>query len=208
MGFEVRNDMKKKLIIIISAIVVIGMIVGLYFVLDNNKEESDNVKFASIYTEVSEDNVFVYRDVDEIINILKYGTGVVYLGFPECPWCQRYVKYLNETAKEVGIEKIYYFNILEDRENNTEEYQEIISILGDNLQRDEEGNLRVFVPNVSFVVNGKIVGNDCETSLDTKGFDDPDDYWDDEEVSELKDTLSGYMKEVYDALYMCTECNE
>lgn len=207
MGFEVK-DMKKKLIIIISAIVIIGMIVGLYFVLDNNKEESDNVKFASIYTEVSEDNVFVYRDINEIINILKYGTGVVYLGFPECPWCQRYVKYLNEMAKEVGIEKIYYFNILEDRENNTKEYQEIISILGDNLQRDEEGNLRVFVPNVSFVVNGKIVGNDCETSLDTKGFDDPDDYWDDEEVSELKDTLSGYMKEVYDALYMCTECNE
>lgn len=200
--------MKKKLIIIISAIVIIGIIVGLYFVLDNNKEDSDNVKFASVYTEVSSDNVFVYRDINEIINILKYGTGVVYLGFPECPWCQRYVKYLDETAKEVGIEKIYYFNILEDRENNTKEYQEIISILGDNLQRDEEGNLRVFVPNVSFVVNGKIVGNDCETSLDTKGFDEPDDYWNDEEVSELKNTLTGYMKEVYDSLYMCTECNE
>lgn len=200
--------MKKKLIIIISAIVIIGIIVGLYFVLNNNKEDSDNVKFASVYTEVSSDNVFVYRDINEIINILKYGTGVVYLGFPECPWCQRYVKYLDETAKEVGIEKIYYFNILEDRENNTKEYQEIISILGDNLQRDEEGNLRVFVPNVSFVVNGKIVGNDCETSLDTKGFDEPDDYWNDEEVSELKNTLTGYMKEVYDSLYMCTECNE
>ena len=105
-------------------------------------------------------------------------------------------------------EKIYYFNILEDRKNNTEKYQEIVSILGDNLQRDDEGNLKVFVPNVSFVVNGKIIGNDYETSLDTKGFEKPSDYWTEEEVSELENTLSGYMKEVYKALYSCTDCNK
>ena len=204
--------MKKKLIIIVSAIIIIGGGILLYFVLNNKNNENDNVniRFAKEYadSQVGEDNVFVYKNIDEIINILKYGTGVVYLGFPECPWCQAYVKYLNETAKDANIEKIYYFNILEDRKNNTEKYQEIVSILGDNLQRDDEGNLKVFVPNVSFVVNGKIIGNDYETSLDTKGFEKPSDYWTEEEVSELENTLSGYMKEVYKALYSCTDCNK
>lgn len=206
---EVRK-MKKKLIIIVSAIIIIGGGILLYFVLNNKDNENDNVRFAKEYanSQVGEDNVFVYKNIDEIINILKYGTGVVYLGFPECPWCQAYVKYLNETAKDANIEKIYYFNILEDRKNNTEKYQEIVSILGDNLQRDDEGNLKVFVPNVSFVVNGKIIGNDYETSLDTKGFEKPSDYWTEEEVSELENTLSGYMKEVYKALYSCTDCNK
>lgn len=201
--------MKKKVLIIVCATIVILGGICLYFVISNSdNKNSDNVKFAKEYTEVDEDNVFVYKDIDEIINILKYGTGVVYLGFPECPWCQAYVKYLNDTAKEVGIEKIYYFNILEDRKNNTEEYQEIVSILSDNLLRDDEGNLRVFVPNVSFVVNGEIIGNDNETSLDTKGFDKPSDYWTDEEVSELKATLNGYMEGVYKELHSCTDCNE
>lgn len=202
--------MKKKLIIIVSAIIIIGGGILLYFVLNNKNNENDNVRFATEYadSQVGEDNVFVYKNIDEIINILKYGTGVVYLGFPECPWCQAYVKYLNETAKDANIEKIYYFNILEDRKNNTEKYQEIVSILGDNLQRDDEGNLKVFVPNVSFVVNGKIIGNDYETSLDTKGFEKPSDYWTEEEVSELENTLNGYMKEVYKALYSCTDCNK
>lgn len=206
---EVRK-MKKKLLIVISAIIIIGGGILLYFVLNNKNNENDNVRFAKEYSDsqVGEDNVFVYKNIDEIINILKYGTGVVYLGFPECPWCQAYVKYLNETAKDANIEKIYYFNILEDRKNNTEKYQEIVSILGDNLQRDDEGNLKVFVPNVSFVVNGKIIGNDYETSLDTKGFEKPSDYWTEEEVSELENTLSGYMKEVYKALYSCTDCNK
>ena len=202
--------MKKKLIIIVSAIIIIGGGILLYFVLNNKNNGNDNVRFAKEYadSQVGEDNVFVYKNIDEIINILKYGTGVVYLGFPECPWCQAYVKYLNETAKDANIEKIYYFNILEDRKNNTEKYQEIVSILGDNLQRDDEGNLKVFVPNVSFVVNGKIIGNDYETSLDTKGFEKPSDYWTEEEVSELENTLSGYMKEVYKSLYSCTDCNK
>ena len=206
---EVRK-MKKKLIIIVSAIIIIGGGILLYFVLNNknNENNNDNIKFAKEYTEVGEDNVFVYKDIDEIINILKYGTGVVYLGFPECPWCQAYVKYLNDAAKEANIEKIYYFNILEERKNNTEKYQEIVSILGDNLQRDEEGNLKVFVPNVSFVVDGKIVGNDYETSLDTKGFEKPSDYWTIEDVNRLNNTLTGYMKEVYNALYLCTDCNK
>ena len=202
--------MKKKLIIIVSAIIIIGGGILLYFVLNNknNENDNDNIKFAKEYTEVGEDNVFVYKDIDEIINILKYGTGVVYLGFPECPWCQAYVKYLNDAAKEANIEKIYYFNILEERKNNTEKYQEIVSILGDNLQRDDEGNLKVFVPNVSFVVDGKIVGNDYETSLDTKGFEKPSDYWTIEDVNRLNNTLTGYMKEVYNALYLCTDCNK
>ena len=206
---EVR-EMKKKLLIVISIIIIIGGGILLYFVINNKNSEnnSDNVKFAKEYTEVGEDNVFVYKDIDEIINILKYGTGVVYLGFPECPWCQAYVKYLNDAAKEANIEKIYYFNILEERKNNTEKYQKIVSIVGDNLQRDDEGNLKVFVPNVSFVVDGKIVGNDYETSLDTKGFEKPNDYWTTEDVNRLNNTLTGYMKEVYNALYLCTDCNK
>ena len=66
---------------------------------------SDSKKFASEYTQVQEYNVFTYRSEDEIIKILEHGTGIVYLGFPECPWCQAYVKYLNETAKRCQYRK-------------------------------------------------------------------------------------------------------
>ena len=184
-------------------IVLIGA--GLFFILD--KKETDGEKFAKEYTEVGEDNVFVYRTKEEVIKLMKYGTGVVYLGFPECPWCQTYAKYLNEVAKEVGVDKIYYYDILEERKNNTEFYQEVVSILGESLEHDDEGNLRIFVPNVSFHVGGKIIGNDLETAKDTKGFDSPSDYWNTEEVTELKNTLTTYMEEVYTSSNMCTTCN-
>ena len=199
---------KKVLIIALVLIVLIGL--GIFFIV-NNKEEvelTDAQKFALEYKEVSEDNVFVYRNIDEIIQIMEEGSGIVYLGFPECEWCQAYVKYLDEVAKEMEIEEVYYFNIKEDREENTKEYQKIVKLLEERLQKDDEGEPRVFVPNVSFHAKGKLVGNNCETSLDTKGLKDPKEYWTKEEVKELKASLTKYINRVIPALTTCTECNE
>ena len=197
--------MNKKNILFICLIV---LAVGATFLIYKGCEKKDNVRFAEEYKSVTEDNVFTYRSIDEIIKIMEKGTGVVYLGFPECPWCNAYVKYLNEVAKDEGIEKIYYYNILEDRKNNTPKYQKLLEILGDNLQNDPEGNPRIYVPNVSFHVNGKLIGNDYETSLDTHDLSDPSEYWTEEEVTDLKNTLKSYMKEVFTALNSCSECNK
>ena len=191
--------MKKKLLLIIPIIFAI-LITGC------TKKENDGEKFAKEYTTVDENNYFVYRNIDEITKILENGTGVVYLGFPECPWCQAYVPMLNEVADIEGLEKIYYFNILEDRKNNTEEYKKIVEILKDYLQYDDEGNKRIYVPAVIFVSKGEIVGFDDETSYDTKGFEKPEEYWNEEEVSDLKHKLTENMNKVIDN--KCTDCNE
>lgn len=199
--------MKKKILIVCGSILVVVIGVMLFFVL-KNKNIEDNVKFAKEYGSVSEDNVFVYKNIDEIIKIMEHGTGVVYLGFPDCPWCRAYVKYLNEVALDVGIDEVYYCNILEDRTNNTDSYKKIVSILGDNLQYDKEGNHRIFVPNVSFHVEGEVIGNDYETSYDTHGLSSAVEYWTNEEVADLKSRLTMYMEEVNKALNSCTNCNK
>lgn len=199
--------MKKRLLILggLVLIIVIGVILFLMF---RNKDVKDNVRFAKEYGSVSEENVFVYKDIDEIIRIMEHGTGIVYLGFPECPWCNAYVKYLNEVALDVGIDEIYYYNILEDRTNNTDNYKKIVSILGDNLQYDKEGNFRIFVPNVSFHIDGEVIGNDYETSYDTHGLSSAVEYWTEDEVSDLKERLTSYMERVFKKLNSCTECNK
>ena len=93
---------------IIAVIIVLGFLGLISFYYLNLTKVTDASKFKEEYSNVSEDNVFVYRTDKEIIEILKHGTGIVYLGFPECPWCQAYVSYLDEVAKETKIEKIYY----------------------------------------------------------------------------------------------------
>ncbi len=187
-------------------IILIGVVIYL-LVRDNNKEDvetpTDAQKFSEEYSSISDDNVFVYASFDEIIDVLDGGSGIVYLGFPECKWCEAYVPYLNEVAEDVGISQILYYNIREDRSNNSENYQKIVELLDGYLTDDEEGNPRIYVPAVIFVNNGTIVGFDDETSLDTGGFTNPADYWSEEEVSDLKSRLTSYMQ----SCTVCTDCN-
>ena len=191
--------MKNKLIILI---IIVCLLAG----CTKKEIETDAIKFAKEYSTVTEDNYFVYRNNEEIIKILEHGTGVIYLGFPECPWCQAYVPMLNEVADIEGLEKIYYYNILEDRKNNTDTYKKIVDIIKDYLQYDDEGNKRIYVPAVIVVSEGEIIGFDDETSYDTKGYDLPEDYWTDDEKSDLKKKLTKSIAEIVDN--SCTDCNK
>lgn len=198
---------KKRIMILVSVIILfmIGVVSLVLFLKKDKKTVSDMEKFSAEYHEVAKNNVFVYRNIDEIINILEKGTGIVYLGFPECKWCQRYTKYLNEVAMDMGISKIYYYNIREDRKLNTENYQKIVSILENYLQNDEEGNKRIYVPSVIALKKGEIVGFDDETAWDTKGFETPDEYWNTDEVKDLKEKLEKMIADT--GSNICTECN-
>lgn len=169
---------------------------------------TDAERFAESYSEVEKDNIFKIKNAKDIIDILEQGTGIVFFGFPRCPWCQTYAPMLNNLAKSYGAEEIYYFNIYEDRERNTENYQKIVSLLKDYLQYDNTGKKRVYVPEVVFVVEGKIIGNDHETSKDTLGLQDPGEYWTEARVSAWKEKLGSLIEKVVAKSGCTTTCND
>lgn len=196
--------MKKYWIIIVSALILIALVVGIILIFLNSEKVNDAELFASEYKQVDEDNVFVYKDAKEIIRILENGTGVVYLGFPECKWCQAYVPYLDEVAKENNIDTIYYFNIREDREKNTSDYKKIVELTSEFLGYDDEGEKRVFVPDVYVVLDGEILSHNNETSMITEDIL-PIDYWTDEKLDNLRQTLDEMFEPL--ASRSCTTCN-
>ena len=202
---KIMESSKKNMYIIFGIIAVLILIILLSFLLKKDKM-SDAERFAKEY-DFTVNNVFVYRNLDEINKILENGTGVVYLGFPECPWCKGYVPYLNEVAINEHLDKIYYFNILNDRKNNTSSYKKTIELLNDYLKYDNEGNKRIYVPAVIAVNNGKIVGFDDESSLDTKGYETPEEYWKNEDLDGLKKRLSDMIKASFPS-YCTSGCNK
>lgn len=199
------ENSKKNVYIIFGIIAVLILIISLSFLFKKDKM-SDAERFAKEY-DFTVNNVFVYRSLDEINKILENGTGVVYLGFPECPWCKGYIPYLNEVAINEHLDKIYYFNILNDRKNNTSGYKKTVQLLNDYLKYDNEGNKRIYVPAVIAVNNGKIVGFDDESSLDTKGYETPEEYWKNEDLDGLKKRLSDMIKASFPS-YCTSGCNK
>ncbi len=202
---KIMESSKKNVYIIFGIIAVLILIISLSFLFKKDKM-SDAERFAKEY-DFTVNNVFVYRNLDEINKILENGTGVVYLGFPECPWCRGYIPYLNEVAINEHLDKIYYFNILNDRKNNTSGYKKTVQLLNDYLKYDNEGNKRIYVPAVIAVNNGKIVGFDDESSFDTKGYETPEEYWKNEDLDGLKKRLSDMIKASFPS-YCTSGCNK
>ena len=172
----------------------------------NKNIDEEKIKFAEEY-KTTKDNVFTYRTIEEINKILKNGTGLVFLGFPECPWCRGYVPIINEVAKKEGLEKIYYFNIYEDRKNNTEEYQEMVKLLKGFLRYDDEGNERIYAPSLIAVKNGKILEFDDTRYWDNKKYDSAEEFWQSADLKPMKEKITKMINEVNEKSACTADCD-
>lgn len=197
---------RKRLIILLVVIILILSFTLVYLNTDLFKETevgtaidntvSDNIRFYREYPAVDTQNVYYYSDYDEVVQVLNNGTGIVFFGFPACPYCQVYAPVLDEVAKERGAEKIYYLNIKEMRDKNTDEYKKIVEILSDYLEIDENGEKRLYVPDTYFVKDGKIMGHNNSMSMLKE--ENANEYFDEEKRKELKDKLIELTEMVYE----------
>ncbi len=194
---------------LLSIILGIAMLAG-FIILGNRDwkevEQKESEKFSEVYPKVDKDNVFIYKRLKEINQILTKESGIIFLGFPACTWCQSYAKYINEVAKEMQIEKIYYYDIYHDRNNKSPDYQNTVKILGDNIPLDNNNERKIFVPNLTIVKDGKIIFNDNETAtIITADAKASEQYWTEERVEEFKSKLRLAFK---DFSPICLNCNE
>ena len=112
--------MDKKKILLFGIFLIVAVICA--YIKIQNKDITDAIKFKEEYEnlnskdykkiEIPEDNQIKYSNYEEVVEIIENGTGVIYLGFPECPWCRNAVPVLLEAATETGIETIYYYKCI------------------------------------------------------------------------------------------------
>lgn len=214
--------MKKKVLLVCCILVVlIGL--GFFFL----KEDSDQIKFKKEYESINgitqngytyldvsipKNNLMKYATYDEVTNLIKSGTGIIYFGFKECPWCRTAVPVLIETANENNIDEILYFNAYDirdikhlDKDGNivtdkegTKEYYKLIDMLDSCLTSysglNDDSIKRLYFPTVVFVKNGQIKGCHISTVESQKDVNVP---LTNIQKKELKGIYKGYIKQIY-----------
>lgn len=148
-----------------------------------NGKYDENTNTTTMEINILEDNNIKYATDKEIIELLESGTGVIYFGFPSCPWCRNIVSVLTTVAVDYDI-NIYYYNAYDIRDSKhlengnividkegTAEYNKILELLGDNASiyegLEDDKIKRLYFPTVVFVKNGKIVDTHVGT-VDTQ----------------------------------------
>lgn len=226
--------MKKSRIFILLGVillVVVGAVLYVDLSGDDTKENADALKFKEEYEKlndtyayddvkysslnINEDNPFVYTSAEKIVDTLKNGTGIIYLGYPKCPWCRNAVNVL----QYLNVDEILYLDMYEQRdtyevENNelkkikdgTDEYYEMLDLLSDILpdyeieedgQTYNVGEKRIYVPLVVGVKDGKIVGYHMDV-VDLDEGQSPFDLLTEKQQEQLKEIYDGIKSKVYD----------
>ncbi len=193
----------------------------------NNQENSSKT---NTYLELSipEDNPMKYATLDEIMKVLKDGTGIIYFGRPTCPWCRNAVPILIEAAKQEGLEEIYYFDMdtiknewqviageVKKTKEEKEGYYDLLKRLDEELDpytiTDKDGNIyevgekRVYVPMVLCVENGEVLASHVGT-VDLNDGQTSYDALTSEQHDALLKIYVDYIQEIKDSNYCDEAC--
>lgn len=183
--------MKKKIVILLLIVISLAGLTAC-----SKKEKSDTLKFKEEYEKInnektsygtinrevsiSKDNPFIYKSAEEINEMIENKeTFAVYFGFAACPWCRSVIETLIETAKEKGLDTIYYVDVYDIRDQlklddngsvvvdrkGSDAYYKLLenldNVLTDYTLTDSDNNSvatgekRIFAPNVVSIINGK-----------------------------------------------------
>lgn len=172
---------------------------------------------------ISKDNPIKYSSYDEVLDIIKNKTGIIYLGYPECPWCRTALPVLFEAAKDYKIDTIYYINMKNERDyyeikdgklvykkdengksiKGNKGYFRLLKALDNNLKEyvltDSDGKeyktgeKRIYVPFIIFAHDGKIVGTHTSTVATQESGYDD---LTEEQFDELNGIYANYIKEL------------
>jgi thiol-disulfide isomerase/thioredoxin len=168
---------------------------------------------------IPEDNSFTPISEADALKLLESGTGVIIFEFPECPWCRNMMPVVNQAAKEVGLDTLYTFNILEHRNEivlsegelevkneGSEFYRKVLDLLGEEASvyggLEDESIRRIYAPTVFVIVDGKVSSSHVST-VDSQ--EDPYVSLTEEQHQELLDI---YKKMFEPLLPFCTQDKE
>jgi len=233
--------MNKKNLIILGIVGVIILILSIFLMvnLTRNKTESDAIKFKEEYEalngekntsdkeykklSIEENNPIKYATYDELLDLIDNKTGIIYLGFPECPWCRSALPVLLDAVKDNKIDTIYYMNIKNERDSyvvkdgklthsvdkdgnkikGTEGYFKLLEALDEHLddyvvtsddKEYEVGEKRIYAPSVIFVREGKVLNIQVST---VDSHLDPYESLTKKQYQELYDIFNDSINDIY-----------
>ncbi len=183
---------------IVSIILFILFIIGFIYIstIDFTKTDiNDSEKFASEYKDIiDKDNIYVYVNSQDAYAHVKSNNVIILFGIKDSKWVGYYANVLNSVAKENGIEKIYYYDITDDRSDKNGSYQSIVKYLSDYITHLDDGTIDLYGPSLFIKKDGVVLYFDDSNAF-ISGNISPEEYWNEYQTNLQRNTLTSVLKD-------------
>lgn len=190
---------KTKNIIIksIYVILIIAMLCAFVYLSekykDNSKEESKTI--TDYYSDIT-NNTFEVINGTKLINVIRNGKNIVFIGSKTSNWSIYYIKRLNNIINDMSIDKVYYYDINNDKSQLNSNYYEILDLLEGNLISTDSSESNLFAPSLYIIENGNVLYYNIETAV-MKNNLTPNDYWTKEKIDNFSEEIENALNKYY-----------
>ena len=132
----------------------------------------------------------------ELKNVFENNSsGVFYIGYIDCPFCQKCLRYLDQVSREMGV-TIYYIDAFNETDPLSGDTLLMVEgLLEKIMQKDEDDDdYHIWTPSVFNVINGEIVNYSVGLPLNLKGDTDWDNPPTEKQIKKLTDQYEAVLK--------------
>ena len=162
---------------IIYAILFAAMI--FCFIYIGNKYTTDDkdktVKISDYYQEIDNKYYEVIRG-KKLISLLKEGNHLILIGNQKSEYSKKYIQELTTVLEELNVDKVYYYDLINDKAQANSNYYEIIDLLEGHLTTTDSSEKNLLAPSFYIVDNGEVKYYNIET-VAMKNTDTIESYW-------------------------------
>lgn len=191
-----KKDKTVQLIRKIIYIVLFSAIIGCFIYLSNKySNEEPETKKISDYYEIEETSMYQVINGSEMINKIKKGTNIIFIGSETSDWSKKYIEIITPIFKTFDIETVYYYDLNNDKAQKNSNYYDIKELLKGSLTTTDGSKSNLLAPSLYIIDNGEVKYYNTET-VAMRNTTTPNSYWNEERKTnfkiELEDALLNY----------------
>lgn len=178
-------------------VVLFGLIIWAFIYLGNkyaNNSQPEVKKMSDFYSFIDSDFYEVINGT-RMINKIKSGNNLIFVGSSTSKWSIKYVEELDVILSKLGVDKVYYYDINNDKAQKNSNYYDIRELLKGYLVTTDGGESNLLAPSFYIVLDGKVLYYNTET-VAMKNTTSIDDYWNKEQeinfAAEIENAVFNY----------------
>ena len=190
--------MKKNLLRKFVYLILFVLLAGCFIYISEKYKDNSKERIITIndyYKELDKETYEVIGG-SKFISLIKKGKNVIIIGSNTSKWANEYVKYVNEVIEELDIDKVYYYDINNDKAQKNSNYYEIKNLLKGSLTSTDGSNSNLLAPSFYIIENNKVLYYNTET-VAMKNTETPAEYWQEDVKNEFFTEITNALIKYY-----------
>ncbi len=188
-----KNTIKK----IIYAILFITMIFSFIYLSEKYAGNATPkvVTINDFYPDIKSDKFEIIRG-QKFISLIKNGKNIIFVGSGNSEYSKKYIEELEKIIANDKIDKIYYYDINNDKSQKNSNYYTIRELLNGFLITTDGSTNNLLAPSLYIIEDGEVKYYNIET-VAMKNTDSIENYWTEEKEESFNKEVNEAIEKYY-----------